>query len=287
MSDSVESGSEKVNSEILSKLANDDYLLSKIVSMRKHRKLTKDDINYIIRNAGPKTIAADTTEVDNIIKTAISYGIQNCEDILSRQTSQTEEEKEEELDFTQKVLNAYLTIDNFEDVFGLKGLKAVELPSSADEGFRSIRYKDIEGTTLAIAQINTDSNKLRLQTFGAVLPKQEFSSPKQVNYRVMSKSKVNNWTTEYGGVNQFDGSIEIRYKDVDGNVMAAVIFKSDGNVDTVVEYEYKNGKKLQMMHTSQFGHSKTIYDDVTDSTKLIIDIDTDGNICSITRGFSE
>ena len=68
--------------------------------------------------------------------------------------------------------------------------------------------------------------------------------------------------------------------------MAAVIFKSDGNVDTVVEYEYKNGKKAQMFHTSQYGLSKTIYNEITDSTNLIIDIDTDGNICCITKGIN-
>jgi len=279
MTDSVESQSEKVNSDLLSRLANDEYLLSKIVSMRQHRKLTKEDINYIIRNAEAKTIAADTTEVDSIIKDAVKNVIISSEKCI-------EESITTDTDFTSIILNANLTLENFEDIFCLRELKAIELPTSSDEAMRSIRYKDVDGITLAIAQINTDCNKIRLQTFGNVLPKQQFINPQQVNYRVMSKSKINNWTAEYGGVNQFDGSIEIRYKDENENVMAAVIFKSDGNVDTVVEYEYENGKKTQMFHTSQYGHSKTVYDTITDSTKLILDIDTDGNICSITRGFS-
>ena len=279
MTDSVESKSEKFNSDILSKLANDDYLLSKIVSMRQHRKLTKEDINYIIRNAEAKTIAADTTEVDSIIKDAVKNVIIDNEKCIEESISSNN------TDFTETILNANLTLGNFEDIFCLRELKAIELPTSSDEAMRSIRYKDDDGITLAITQINTDCNKIRLQTFGDILPKQQFINPQQVNYRVMSKSKTNNWTAEYGGVNQFDGSIEIRYKDENENVMAAVIFKSDGNVDTVVEYEYEDGKKTQMFHTSQYGHSKTVYDTVTDSTKLILDIDTDGNICSITRGF--
>ena len=282
MADSVESTSEKVNTEILSKLANDDYLLSKVISMRQRRKLSKEDIDYIIKNAEPKVATDDIEEVDNIIKKTVNAVVQENEKNSIRQLSLIKQDE----DFTEKVLNANLNLDNYEDIFSLKQFKAVELPFSADENIRSIRYKDNEGTTLAIAQINTDCKKIRLQTFGKVLPKQEFVNPQQVNYRIMSKSKANNWTTEYGGINQFDGSIEIRYKDSEGNVMAAVIFKSDGSVDTVVEYQYCNGKKSQMFHTSQFGHSKTIYDDATDNTRLIVDIDTDGNICCVTRGFS-
>lgn len=276
MADSVESKSESISSEILSKLANDDYLLSKIVSMKQHRKLSRADINYIIRNSEDKTASQDSSIVDNIIKHSVDNNIQDCEDNISKESTP-------EVDFTEKILNAELTINNFEDIFNLKELHAVELPSSSDENFRSIRYQDNDGITLAIAQINPDINKIRLQTFGGVLPKQEYVNPQQANYKIMSKSKVNGWTTEYGGINQFDGSIEIRHKDADGKVMAAVIFKSDGNVDTVVEYRYQNNKKTQMLHTSQHGLSKTIYDVQKDSTKLIVDIDTDGNICCVKR----
>ena len=42
-----------------------------------------------------------------------------------------------------------------------------------------------------------------------------------------------------------------------------------------------------MLHTSQHGHSKTIYDDTMDITKLIVDIDTDGNICCVTKGLKK
>lgn len=282
MVDSVDSQSEKINSELLSRLANDDYLLSKIVSMRRHRKLSQDEINYIIKCSEQKTDSDSEINLDEFINWAVNSVICECENNNGNESKH--EKFDEDIDFTEKVSRIELTVENFEDFFGLKELKAVELPCSSDENIRSIRYKDNNGITHAIAQINTDSNRIRLQTFGDILPKQEFINPQQANYKVMSKSKANGWTAEYGGVNQFDGSLEIRYKDVSGHVMAAVIFKSDGNVDTVVEYQYQNDKKIQMLHTSQYGHSKTIYDDVTDVTKLIIDIDTDGNICCITKG---
>ena len=285
MTDSVESKSEKLHNEILSRLADDDYLLSKIIAMRQNRKLSKDDINYIIKNAEEKVAKENSSDIDNFVNNAVSKIIQECESSITKEVSS--KSSENELEFTEKILQTNLSLDNYEEVFGLKGLKAVELPFSSDEEVQSIRYKDNEGITLAIAQINKDINKIRLQTFGGVLPKQEFINPQQVNYRVMSKSKTNGWSAEYGGINQFDGSIEIRYKDADGKVMAAVIFKSDGNVDTVVEYQYHNDKKTQMLHTSQHGHSKTIYDDETDTTKMIVDIDTDGNICCVTRGFDK
>ena len=246
--------------------------------------MSRADINYIIKNAEEKAATNNSSEVDDFVTNAINKIIQECEGTIAREYSSSSN-KESELDFSEKVLNANLRLDNFEEVFGLKQLNSVELPSSSAEEIQSIRYKDNEGITLAIVQINKDTNKIRLQTFGGVLPKQEFINPQQVNYRIMSQSKANGWSAEYGGVNQFDGSIEIRYKDENGRVMAAVIFKSDGSVDTVVEYQYLNGKKSQMLHTSQHGHSKTYYDN-TDTTKLIIDIDTDGNICCVTRGLN-
>ena len=228
MTDSVESGSEKVNNEILSRLANDDYLLNKVISMRQRRKLTKSDINYIVKNAQQDFESDNITDIDDIVNQAVNNIILECEENLYKEVCETA--REESADFIEKILNTDINIRNFENIFCLKEFKAIEFPQAEDDNIRNIRYKDYDGITHAIAQINTDTNKIRLQTFSDVFPKQEFINPQQANYRVMSKSKTNNWTTEYGGINQFDGSIEIRYKDVNEKVMAAVIFKSDGNI---------------------------------------------------------
>mgnify|MGYP002624841120 CR=1 FL=1 len=129
------------------------------------------------------------------------------------------------------------------------------------------------------------NNKIRIQSFGNVFPKQDYLSPKLVNYRLTEKAKENNWTTEDGGINQFDGSIETRYKDAQGKVMAAVIIKPGGKIDTVVEYVYKDNQKCEMHHTSQFGHSKTFYDFIPQEFKMMLPNANEDNIYNDINNF--
>ena len=198
---------------------------------------------------------------------------------------------EEELstNVIDNLFNTDLTLDNYELIFHLHKYHAVELQPTENEKVRNIRYKDSDGITMAIVQIYTQTNKIKLQTFGNIFPKQEFTSPEDVYNRILISANWANWSTEDGGINQFDGNIETRYKNSDGNVMAAVITKADGKtVDTIVEYQYKNGKKTGMLHTNQYGQSLTIYDSLNDLSQIMcVDIDTDGCIYSVTRGYTE
>jgi len=89
------------------------------------------------------------------------------------------------------------------------------------------------------------------------------------------------WITEYGGINQFDGSVEFRYKDSDGKVIFAIITNKEGSADTVVEYEYVNNKKVRMTYTNTFAQTLTIYNQNMNLTTSI-DIDSNGNILSVT-----
>ena len=223
-------------------------------------------------------------ELDNIVNQAVNSLIKEYEKQSSDNYNIIEINRAKD-EIISRLLNTELNFDNYEKVLNLTEYIAFEIPAF-DTNTRNIRYKDKDGNTVAIIQIDNNCNKIRMQSFGNILPKQEYSSPKLVNYRLEQKAKEENWTTEDGGVNQFDGNTEIRYKDSDGNVMAAIITKPGGKTDTIVEYGYENGKKAMMLHTSQFGHSKTYYDIENNSTKLVIDIDTDGNICGISKGFS-
>ena len=187
------------------------------------------------------------------------------------------------------LFNTKLTLDNYETIFRLKDYHAVELQPIQGGKIRNIKYKDHDGMTMAIVQIYTQTNKIKLHTFGNIFPKQEFTSPQDVLNRILVCAEWANWSTEYGGINQFDGNTETRYKNAEGLVMAAVISKNNGkSIDTIVEYQYKNGKKTGMLHTNQYGQSLTIYDSINELSQLMsVDIDTDGCICSLVRGYDK
>ena len=189
-------------------------------------------------------------------------------------------------DIVNDLLEAELTDINYEIIFMLNKYQAVELPPSSYTT-RNISYKDSDGITMAKVQIDSKTNKIKIQAFGNIFPKQKFTTPQNVGQRVLNSAIISNWTTEDGGINQFDGNIEIRYKDHDGNVMAAVITKPDGKtIDTIVEYQYKEKKKFSMLHTNQYGQSITIYDCSKDTSQIMcIEIDTDGCIYCITKSF--
>ena len=186
------------------------------------------------------------------------------------------------------LLNAELTLNNYEEIFRLKKYHAVELKPTPEENIKNIRYKDADGITMAIVQIYNNTNKIKIQMFGNIFPKQEFTSPQDVLNRILICADWANWSTEDGGINQFDGNIETRYLNSKGQVVAAVITKPDRKtVDTIVEYQYKNDKKTGMLHTNQYGQSLTIYDYSDDLSQIMsVDIDTDGSIYSITRGLN-
>jgi len=181
----------------------------------------------------------------------------------------------------QSLTTRPLTINNFEDVFCLKNFKRSELTFSNDKNNCYIRYTDKSGETSAIVQINLITKKLRLEAFGSHFPTQSFISANQVYFRAKEKAVRENWSTEYGGINQFDGTVEFRYKDEEGKVIYAIITKADGNVDTIVEYEYKDGKKSKMTRTNSFTHTKTFYN-IEKNLSTSIDIDSNGNILGIT-----
>ena len=235
-------------------------------------------------NIKPKSIAESLLRQDNFqeqidVNSAVNQFVQEIE-----QTEHLSETTNTLMD----IISTELTLYNYETIFKLNNLQATELPPMPEQRIRNIRYKDKEGTTLAIVQIYSHMNKIKLQTFGHILPKQEFTTPQTIVNRILTNAEMHNWETEDGGVNHFDGNIETRYKDKDGNVMAAVITKTDGvTVDTVVEYEYHNGKKTKMLHTNQYGQSMTIYDNAHNTSQIVcIEIDTDGCIYSITKNYS-
>ena len=182
------------------------------------------------------------------------------------------------------ITNKNITLDNYEEVFSLQNYYPMGGTVNPEQSVRNIRYRDKKGTIVAIIQIDTVNKKIRLQNFGDILPRQESFSPSQVAVKLQNMARFNNWITEDGGVNQFNGNIEFRYKNFKGEVMAAVIKKPNGVYDMVAEYSYKNGKKSQMILTNQYGQSRVVYDG---SEKCIqetrIDTDTDGMIVEITK----
>lgn len=184
----------------------------------------------------------------------------------------------------ENIINQNLTIDNYEKVFFLDNYFAMGGTINPEQAVRNIRYRDRKGTIVAIIQIDTVNQKIRMQNFGDILPKQESFSPAQVVAKLQNLAKYNKWTIEDGGVNQFNGNLEYRYKDSEGNVMAAIITKSNGSYDMVAEYFYNNGYRAKMILTNQFGQSLVVYDG---SEKVVqqtrIDIDADGSIVEITK----
>lgn len=187
-------------------------------------------------------------------------------------------------DVISRLSQAKITENNYEDIFSLANFQAVELaPNTIENCIRNIRYKDSDGITHAVVKINTKFKKIKLETYTDILPKQDVSNTTNVGKRVLFRALFENWSTEDGGINYFDGNIETRFKDSNKNVMAAMITKPDGKtIDTVVEYKYVNGKKSEMLHTDQYGQSITIYDREKEISVLKIDIDSDGCIYCIT-----
>ncbi len=181
----------------------------------------------------------------------------------------------------QSLTERTLTINNFEDVFCLKEFKRSELTFANDKNICFIRYTDQDENTSATVKIDMLTKKLKLEAFGSHFQKQKFITPEQIYFRVKEKAIRENWTVEYGGLNQFDGTVEFRYKEADGRVLFAIITKKDGSVDTVVEYQYINNKKSKMIHTNSFLQTQTFYNN-DKNLATSIDIDSNGNIQSIT-----
>mgnify|MGYP003571262500 CR=1 FL=1 len=181
----------------------------------------------------------------------------------------------------QSLTERTLTINNFEDVFCLKEFKRSELSFANGENICYIRYVDQDNNTSAIVRIDMLTKKIKMETFGSHFPMQKFITPEQIYFRAKEKAKRENWITEYGGINQFDGSVEFRYKDSDGKVIFAIITNKEGSADTVVEYEYVNNKKVRMTYTNTFAQTLTIYNQNMNLTTSI-DIDSNGNILSVT-----
>ena len=197
-------------------------------------------------------------------------------------------EKAQSNKIIENLINRELTLKNFEDIFCLKEFSAIGGTINPEQAVRNVRYKDARGTVVATVQIDTLNKKIRMQNLGDVLPKQECFTPSHVGTKLRNLAKFKKWSTEDGGVNQFNGNIEYRYKDENGNVMAAIITKPDGTFDTIAEYEYKNGHKSQMLLTNHFGQSRVIYDGSSSVNQITrIDIDTDGTIVELTKVYNE
>jgi len=193
-------------------------------------------------------------------------------------------EKSGSSEVINRIIGAEMTLDNYEEVFCLKDYLPVGGTVNHEQAVRNIRYRDRKGTIVAIIQIDTLNKKIRMQNFGDLLPKQEVFSPTQVALKLQKMAQYNKWTTEDGGVNHFNGNLEYRYKDLNGNVMAAIITKPNGVYDMVVEYFYENGNKSQMLLTNQYGQSRVVYDGVENGVqKTRIDVDGDGLIVEITK----
>ena len=239
----------------------------------------RDPVNYIprLKTNSNREYLNNINEID--IYSAVNKFIDTAEQI---------DNNESQTDIINNLLNVNLTLNNYEEICLLTKYHAVELQPTVEESIKNICYKNADGIAMAIVQIYTKENKIKIHTFGNIFPKQEFTSPQDVLNRILINAKWSNWSTEDGGINQFDGNIETRYKNTQGHVMAAVITKADGRtVDTIVEYQYKNGKKTGMLHTNQYGQSLTVYDGSNDLTQVMsVYIDTDGYICSITHGLS-
>lgn len=184
----------------------------------------------------------------------------------------------------QNIVQKEINLENYEEIFSLQNYKPIGGTINPNQAVRNIRYRDKQGTIVAIVQIDSVNKKIRMQNFGDILPRQEVFSPSQVAAKLQKLAQYNEWTTEDGGINQFNGNLEYRYKDSDGNVMAAIITKPNGSYDMVAEYFYINGSKSQMLLTNQFGQSIVFYDGSDKGVqKTRIDIDTDGFIVEITK----
>ena len=197
-------------------------------------------------------------------------------------------EKRSSREIIDRILYSEMTLENFKEILCLQDYIAYGGTINPNQTVRNIRYKNKSGNIVAIIQIDTINKKIRMQNLGNVLPIQECFTPSQVGIKIQNLAKFNHWTTEDGGINQFNGNIEVRYKDADENVMAAVIKKNNGIFDTIAEYEYSSGYKSKMLLTNTNGQSVVIYDgspEVNQATRL--DIDNSGFIFEITKSYSE
>ncbi len=197
-------------------------------------------------------------------------------------------EKRSSAKLLENLFSSELTISNYEKIFGLEGYNIVGGTINPNQAVRNIRYTNKNGAIVAIVQIDTINKKIRLQNLGNILPKQECFSPSEVGTKVQNLARYNNWATEDGSVNQFNGKSEIRYKDKNGNVMAAVLTNDNGCFDTIVEYEYISNNRSKMVLTNNLGNSVVMYDgtkNVNQTTRL--DIDNDGTIIEITKVYTD
>ncbi len=190
-------------------------------------------------------------------------------------------------EFLNYLNNIDINPDTYEDLFCLSSFKSSTFPNIQEQNVQNIKYKDNDGNTVALVQVDRNNNRIRLQSFGNVFPKQEFKNPINVVSAIEKFIFSEQWDIEDGGINQFDGNIETRYKDQSGHVKAAIITKPDKkSIDTVVLYQYSDNKKYKMIHYSQYNLSVTIYDPESGSTFMVIEIDTDGNVCGITINYN-
>lgn len=198
-------------------------------------------------------------------------------------------QKRESAKFTDKIISEKLTLNNYEDLFLLKSFKKIGGTINPEQAVRNIRYQDRHDIIVATVQIDTTNKKIRIQNLGNIFPRQECFTPEQIGEKLKNLAKYNSWKIEDGGVNQFNGNLEYRYKDEKENITAAIITKPDGKFDAIAEYEYNNlGLRTQMLLTNYYGQSKVIYDGSPSTIQLTrIDIDTDGMIIEITKVFNE
>ena len=192
----------------------------------------------------------------------------------------------EENDVIDSLLLAELNVNNYEQILFLDYFTNEKQKTDFTEKTQDISYSDIDGNSIASVHIDFKDKKLTVEFISKVFIPQEYKSPQVVKEKIDSITKTNNWSIEYGGINPFNGFIEFRYRNSDNNVAAAVITSPDGKIDTVVEYEYLNGKKKKMIFTSHHGQRVTVYDTTKNSLLIMsVEIDTDGNILRIIKSF--
>ena len=197
-------------------------------------------------------------------------------------------EKQSSAKLLEDIVSTNLTLSNYKEVFYLQNYKSSVGTINPDQKVRNIRYRDEADVIVATLQIDTLSKKMRLQNLGNFLPRLECFSPSEVGTKIQNLARFNNWETEDGGINLFNGNREIRYKDKNGNVMAAIITKENGAFDTIAEYEYKTGYRTKMTLTNTFGNSIVMYDGTKQVNQTVrIDIDNDGMIIEITKVYTD
>lgn len=223
--------------------------------------------------------------VDKFMRDLQSRGNLSDEEIKFLSLSK---EKRSSVHLLETIISSELTMSNFEELFHLQNYIAFGGTINPEQAVRNIRYKDNHENIVATLQIDTLSKKIRLQNFGNIFPKLEYFTPYQVMMKIQNLAIFNGWKTEDGGINRFNGSQEIRYKDENGNVMAAVITKENGISETIAEYEYKSGYRSKMLLTNIYGNSIVVYDGTEQVNQIVrIDIDNDGSIAEITKVYKD